>query len=107
MVSMLPVQPSRSAMKARHNSIANTAASSANLQCETFELFFLRVLRNSNWSVVSESFHSAQAIKIGTSNHVFESHSLRQFSTHSRNRASVAHGWDPATPLQLRTENWD
>src|SRR5580692_9068819 len=55
MVSMLPVQPSRSAMKARHNSIASTAASSANLLCETFEHFFLRVLRNSNWSVVSES----------------------------------------------------
>jgi hypothetical protein len=26
-----------------------------NRRCETFERFFLRVLRNSNWSVVAES----------------------------------------------------
>ncbi len=42
-------------MKAPRNSIASTAVSSANLRCETFERFFLRVLRNSNWSVVPES----------------------------------------------------
>jgi hypothetical protein len=49
---------SRSATKALRNSIANTAASSAKLLCETFERIFLRVLRNSNWSVASESGYS-------------------------------------------------
>jgi hypothetical protein len=42
-------------LKAPRNSIASTAVSSANRRCETFERFFLRVLRNSNWSVVPES----------------------------------------------------
>jgi hypothetical protein len=58
MVSMRPPQLLRSATKALRNSIANTAASSANLLCETFERFFLPVLRNSNWSVASESGYS-------------------------------------------------
>lgn len=55
MVSMPLARPPRLATKALRNSIANTAASLANLQCGTFEHFFLWVLRNSNWSVVSES----------------------------------------------------
>jgi|SRR5579859_2718973 len=55
MASTRPARLLRSATKARHNSIANTAASSANLPCGTFERFFLQVLRNSNWSVASES----------------------------------------------------
>lgn len=54
MVSMRQVRRSRSVTKALHNSIANTGASSASLRCETFEGFFLRVLRKSNWSVASE-----------------------------------------------------
>ena len=41
--------------EALRNSIANTVVSSANLLCETFERFFLRALRNSNWPVASES----------------------------------------------------
>src|SRR6266567_2015183 len=58
MVLMRPVRLLKSATKALRNSIANTAASSANLLCETFERIFLRVLRNSNWSVASESGYS-------------------------------------------------
>src|SRR6478672_2096638 len=56
MVSTPPVRPLRLATKALRNSVANTAACSANLRCETFERFFLQVLRNSNWSVVSKRY---------------------------------------------------
>jgi len=55
MVSMRPARLLRSATKAPRNSIANTAASSANLRCETFERFYLLVLRNLNRLVVSEA----------------------------------------------------
>src|SRR5690349_2892662 len=62
MVSTPPVRPLRLATKALRNSVANTAACSANLRCETFERFFLQVLRNSNWSVVSKR-HGRPAVK--------------------------------------------
>src|SRR5208282_4791413 len=54
MALMPPVRLLRSATKVRRNSIGNTAASSSSLLCETFERFFLRGRRNSNWPVVSE-----------------------------------------------------
>src|SRR2546422_268431 len=60
---MPPARLLRSATKALHNSIADTAASSANLLCETFDRFFLRMLRNSNWSVVSELSSSSPSSK--------------------------------------------
>jgi AraC-like DNA-binding protein len=44
----------RSATKALRNSAANTAASTDNPRCETFERFSLQVLRNSNRSVACE-----------------------------------------------------
>jgi hypothetical protein len=55
MVLMPPVRLLRSATKALRNSIANTAASSANLLCETFEHFFLRV----KLAKISDCFLSA------------------------------------------------
>src|SRR6266480_4498605 len=63
MVLMRPARLLRSDTKALRNSIANTAASSGNLLCETFERFFLRVLPNSNWSVVSELSSSSPSSK--------------------------------------------
>jgi hypothetical protein len=42
-------------LKAPRYSITSTARFFGKPRCETFERFFLRVLRNSNWSVVAES----------------------------------------------------
>src|SRR4029077_1435529 len=52
---MRPARPLRWATRAPLNSIANTAASLANLRCEMFERFFPQALRDSNRSVASES----------------------------------------------------
>src|SRR6266478_5739618 len=70
---MPPARHLRLAMGVPHNSIANTAASSASLRCGTFERFFPQALRNSNWWVVPESVDGLPSSTIRCSERVVAS----------------------------------